>query len=398
MAVQKYFSFFNMVNTLFKELIRPLPKSGRLLFLDYARGLALIFMIYNHALRNFSAKRWYARGDIMEFQNIGSLLMKGAPPLFIITFGFLIAYIYTDDARKNTVYSLVQKFWLKAGIIFIAYRLCAYFESLGRKLSYHFNAVGDTHWIEILMFYVILLLLTPFVIIAYKKIPSILFFMISIGLIFFSLKISQAGYNNQFTFFPRDFNLLFFGLKGHFNFPIFPYIGVYFIGFLMGIFYRKCETSQQADWFISILFIVGLCLFVNFYLIANDKMMYHLYMIKNNIYKHPPNYYFHLYSVASAVVILSFAMINERYLGFKGDIISYMGKRPLFLFVTHFFLIFIVFKQIIGRLYTLSIGKALTYSCFTLVLCYLSLKAWNLIVEFIYQGRSKNIQNGKSTD
>ncbi|MFH2093858.1 MAG: acyltransferase family protein [Pseudomonadota bacterium] len=377
-----------MVNTLFKELVKPLPKANRLLFLDHARGIALLFMIYSHALRNFSSARWYVRGDLMEFQNFTLLFTKGAAPLFIITFGFLIAYIYTHHTRKIDFTGILKKFWFKAGIIFIAYRLCAYFESFGRKLSYQFFAVGDTHWIEILMFYVILLIFTPFVILAYKKVYSVLFFLISAGLIFFSLNICQAGYNNQFEFLPKDFNLLFFGLKHHYNFPIFPYIGVYMIGFVMGVLYRFSEEKEKKAGFILIVSLVGVGLLIGFYGFAHEQLLVHLLMIKNNVYKHPPNFYYLLFSVGIAIVILSLTMIREQYFGFRGSFISDMGKRPLFLFVIHFFLIFIIFTQSIGRLQVLTIGKALTYTCFTLALCYLCFEAYNFMVQLIYQERS----------
>jgi len=153
----------------------------------------------------------------------------------------------------------------------------------------------------------------------------------------------------------------------------------------LGTGFRFCRDKDSAAWFIWIVSLNSLGLGLAFYGMAQDDILYHLIEIKNNNYKHPPNAFFLSFSLANAFVILACVMILEKYAWLKNSVISDMGKRPLFLFVTHFFLIFVVFSRLIGKLMTLTTGPALTQTCILLVLCYLCLRIWNRTVDLIYQ-------------
>lgn len=271
--------------------------------------------------------------------------------------------------------------WFKAFVVFCAYRLSALFEHFGGDEFHLLFSLGDTNWIEILNFYSLLMLLTPMILWLWHKIPKALFVLF----IPLSAIIYLKGYGIDVGPEHEIIKALLFGQKGYYVFSVFPYIGLYLFGFIGGYFFKVClANGQLKKFFIGLIFINGV-LAITFIALYYGDFSTHLINMKDNIYKHPPNFKYMIFALFVPTLIITFSYISDFFLKKKMGIVELIGRNSLFVFNVHFFLIFVVGKLYFGRLSSQSINTGMLCAALVVCVCVIGAFLW----EKYYPARSK---------
>jgi len=346
--------------------------NNRVNFLDFARGIALILMVISHTFRNMTPYSLFSKGGLLAYHNIILLTTKSAVGLFIIIFGFMIGYLFIEKYSKFGFKFILKRMWAKAFIVYCAYRLSALFEHFGRNKFHSLVSFADTYWVEILNYYWLLMLLTPFILWIWHKVPKTLFAL----LIPLSVIIYLKGYGIEVGSQYEMTKALFFGQKGYSMFPVFPYTGLYLFGLMGGYFFKICLDGDQLKKFFTSLIFANIALGIAFIILYSGDFGGHLINMKNNVYKHPPNFQYLIFSLFVPMLIITLSYINSFFLKRKKGFVELIGRNSLFVFNLHFFLIFVGGKLYFGKLSSQSINTGMLCSALVVCACVIGAFLW----------------------
>jgi hypothetical protein len=132
---------------------------NRILGLDLARGIAIIFAMTSHT---FTALNYNAGWTM-------NIAFRTSTPLFIVVFGFFLHQIYLRKMDKFGFESIRNKLWTRAVQCFVLYGLSCIVLGVCKQYSIAYTIrmiifLGGTPFTDILKYYTLILFLSPYIV------------------------------------------------------------------------------------------------------------------------------------------------------------------------------------------------------------------------------------------
>ncbi|MEK9137912.1 MAG: heparan-alpha-glucosaminide N-acetyltransferase domain-containing protein, partial [Bacteroidota bacterium] len=215
--------------------------------LDGARGVALVLLVFSHGMQLFPS--WEAMSSL-EHRLVDSILFltKVSTPLFVWVFGMTMAYVYFDQLENADRFQRLKwRVWRRALYVFVVHQFLvividtyerAPIEQIISRLLY--QRLG--YWIEVLNFYLVILLITPWVLRWWRRAPLWLRFVIvpalySLGFILSNVHVHQT------IFVWKD---VITGHPGSDTFPVLQFSSFYLVGLSFGEFlFEKVRDREM---------------------------------------------------------------------------------------------------------------------------------------------------------
>lgn len=317
---------------------------GRIHAIDLARGIAVALMILSHGVNG-----------LMPFDNFPEwgkqihLFTKFSSSLFILIFGISLViahlpHVTTPDWRRRKIKMLlggvVILFWYKILTIF---EMLDYFEPAEIIDTLLYRSFPS--YVEILGFYAIALLWAPFVLAVWAKTPLYLRLLSPLILIL----ITQFLSNNFHFWGSEPLEAILIEHENYYTWGQFARGPLVLVGMLFGeliLAYHKDVTRRM--WLIGFFVLCSVLLFAAFFISTMPDTIVQLSAIAQNIGKHPPGLDFMLFSVGGAILILSLCLMGGDRLAMILRPITIIGTDALKAFVFHIFVIFIIFRYLLG--------------------------------------------------
>lgn len=311
-----------------------LLKKSRLEWLDSLRGLAILFLIIMHYIGGVEARGLLPPSLVEVIKS----LFRVATPLFITVFGFTVAYVFfgkinsIKSFKGLIIWSLkrLPKVLLAREVIVIIYSIAhpEQLDTIIDTLLYsRFSVAG-----EILTFYFLAILVTPYVLV-------VVYYVNSKVVIMLSLFIYCVAYYLGYSFGPGNEDMLF-RLFFYNVYPFFPFFFCVIVGMLLAKLYINLESNKERFIvFFGIAFFTIMIGLVTFNIIA-ENVLISLALAKFKAPPHPA--YISLYIGISIIFALLLAYVTERKIIplFIHRTLSMLGRNSLLAYVLHYFLHF----------------------------------------------------------
>ncbi|MGZ9898559.1 acyltransferase family protein [Shewanella gaetbuli] len=318
-------------------LIKTSVTKSRLIWLDALRGYAIFFLIVIHYIGAFESRGLLSA----HFVNLIQSIFRVSTPLFIIVFGFTIAYVYygklndKSDLKKCVLWSFkrLPKILLAREVIVLIYSFShpEHLPSLVYTLIYfEFSLAG-----EILSFYFLAVLITPFVL--YFIFNYGHFWFIPVVCIFYLFSY-WIGVNYSLSFSQNPvFRVLFYDV-----YPFFPFYTCVIFGMYLSILYLNVDSDfKRLIYFSTIGLGMTILGFIFLYKIS-DSLVHDLSVAQ---FKSPPHpayllFYAGLSILFSTILVLVTSIRNKSGLVFLA--FSIVGRNSLLSYTLHYLLHFTV--------------------------------------------------------
>ncbi|WP_351011768.1 acyltransferase family protein [Shewanella sp. S1-58-MNA-CIBAN-0166] len=311
-------------------------KKPRLVWLDSLRGFAILFLIVMHYIGAVES-RGLVSPEIVEY--IKSIF-RVATPLFITVFGFTISYIFYGKVsepkglKKLILWSFrrLPKVLLGREVIVLLYSFShpEQLTSLIDVLLYkQFSQAG-----EILTFYFLAILLTPYV----------LYFIFNNRLVV-TLPVFSILYISSYLIginYSTDDNGALFRLFFYDVYPFFPFYCCVIFGIYLAILYFKIESDKKR---LVYFFVLSLCMMSIGLFYLNSLTSTLLQDLSSAYFKAPPHPAYLLLYIGGAIFISTLIGLSVSSKFFPTSlkyVLSIIGKNSLLAYVLHYLLHFTV--------------------------------------------------------
>lgn len=353
--------------------------------LDCARGTALLLMLISHSLELFPGK---VEGSDWTRINAFLLVTKAATPLFVFVFGMTMAFVYFDRILTREGVAVVKRrMWRRALFAFLSFEfLVLVIESAGKTppivIVERMLYLRPGNWAEVLNFYIVVLLIGPWLLQWWKGAPKVTRAVIVPGLYLvgtilaripvpsylFVLKNIIAGYapsNASGT--PLD------------TFPVLQLSSFYLVGLSLGNYLHRQQQMKQRGrlfWLAGMSVVFGLLLS---YVTSGDPVHEYLRNMALDRYRFPPQVAYVLFGLSSVVAITLFwlwaAQIkNSTMLPIR--IVELLGRHSLFTFNVQYVLIFTVCGLVLDQLRQQTLLWSVLDTLIIIGLCVLAVWLW----------------------
>jgi hypothetical protein len=333
------------------QSIVPVPRQ-RFRVLDYARGIALLLMLISHSLELFPGN---LRGG--EWQAISALLLltKAATPLFVFVFGMTMAFVYYERLLSDQGFAqLKTRMRRRALLAFLSFEFIVLVVETGQgtptaDIVYRMLYLKPGNWAEVLNFYVVILLIGPWLIRWWRSasfwfriatIPALyllgmLLAQVQVPQGLFVIKNIIASYpQSQPTTLPLD------------TFPVLQLSSFYLIGLSVGEFLFNQLTSNRISRVWRILGTAIPAGFLLSYLITADSPRDYLKKMALDQYRFPPEPAYVLFGLASVVVVTCvclYQMQIRQSTSWVVRAVELLGRHSLLTFNIQYVLLFTVY-------------------------------------------------------
>ncbi len=135
------------------------PPLNRIYGIDLARSIAIFLFIIGHSITAYGTQE-YVSSEVLQ------LLLRMAPPTFIIVFGAFLELVYASNLAKHGMYYVAKRLLSRAIQCYTLYVLSCFVLALreGYSVSYVVRMalmLGATPYTDILKFYTVILVLSP---------------------------------------------------------------------------------------------------------------------------------------------------------------------------------------------------------------------------------------------
>jgi hypothetical protein len=344
----------------------------RVPLLDGLRGCALLLMLVSHSLQLLPLRELPA----FEWQVINTLLLftKAATPLFVWVFGMTMTYVYYDHLNDRSSFRrLTRRVWKRALLVLVSFEFLVVVVETSRGSSADsiirrmlFLQYG--HWVEVLTFYIVVLMVTPWVLKWWKK-SSTLVRVISLPLLYsvgwwlsgitvadslFVVKNIFAGYPSSIAEdIPPD------------TFPVLQLSAFYLIGLTVGEALFTTPAKPRVLWN-RLSFGGVLCLAVSF-MTSGDSLREYVRHLAKDAYRFPPQIpyiLFGLFAVFSATVVFVWLYQGQRVNRKILAPVELLGRHSLLVFNTQYMLLFTIFGMLFRIHLTLGLTVTLSLALF----------------------------------
>ncbi|MBI3926900.1 MAG: DUF1624 domain-containing protein [Armatimonadetes bacterium] len=344
------------------------PDKPRYRAIDACRGLALVYMIYNHGFRLTvdPATMELEPGQLDWWL---WLVCKAAPSLFFFCFGFMLGVIYMDPKRSFSFGQVSRRLWKRALLVFVSYKILLLLElaAFGKRpatlwLALQYRWLGQ--WVEILNFYAIVLLFAPPALWLWRRMPAVLRWLAPVVL------AASVQYLQGFLWKNSILQAILVGRQGFYVFSILPWLLPVLLGLLFGELHPRLAARGRIRVVLMCL-LSSLALFLLFQLgtrhltssgyavgearwsesgesPSGDLMEAVLFR-----WKHPPRLVYLAWTTAYAMLYVAFVfalMGVEARAPSRWAVLETIGRNSLFQFNLHFSLLMAGVGLFLGRL------------------------------------------------
>lgn len=335
------------------------PGHGRIEAIDFARGLAVCLMILSHGVNGLLQFEDFTDWGMVPVHAI----TKFSSSLFIMVFGIALAVAFVPKTgtpdwsrRRNRLLwrGLVVLFWYKVLTVVELYAQHDRETVVGTLLYLNFPSYA-----EILGFYAIALLWIPWLLPLWAHTPAPLRWA-SPAL----LALASWWLLRHFDFWgvPQLQAILVehpdYYAWGQLSRGPLVLLGL-LIGGLVLRYYGRVHTRLALA---GALALAAAVLLVAFRVLAGDGLDEQLQAIARNVGKHPPGLMFMLFSLGGALGLLALSLAGGELLARALRPVTIIGSDALMAFIFHLAVIFILFRDAMGYLHTVSYPFALTLS------------------------------------
>ncbi|WP_149194639.1 acyltransferase family protein [Luteimonas suaedae] len=335
------------------------PGHGRIEAIDFARGLAVCLMILSHGVNGLLQFEDFSDWGMVPVHAI----TKFSSSLFIMVFGVALAVAFVPKTgtpdwprRRNRLLwrGLVVLFWYKVLTVVELYA------------QHDREAIVDTllyrnfpSYAEILGFYAIALLWIPWLLPLWARTPALLRWASPVLLALASWWLLE---HFDFWGIPQLQALLVehpdYYTWGQLSRGPLVLLGL-LIGGLVLRYYGRVRTRLALA---GVLALAAVALLVAFRVLAGGDLDEQLQAIARNAGKHPPELMFMLFSLGGALGLLSLAIAGGELLARALRPVTIIGSDALMAFIFHLTVIFVLFREVLGYLHSVSYAFALALS------------------------------------
>ncbi|MFC4726991.1 heparan-alpha-glucosaminide N-acetyltransferase domain-containing protein [Coralloluteibacterium thermophilus] len=331
-------------------------RGNRIEAIDFARGLAVCLMILSHGVNGLLQFEQFTDWGMVPIHAI----TKFSASLFIMVFGIALAVAFVpkvgaDDwpRRRNRllIRGLVVLAVYKALTVVEMYALYEP-EDIVEALTYQ----NFPSYVEILGFYAIALLWIPFFLPLWARMPVPLQWASPV----------VAGLASWWLLANFDFwgvpqlQALIVEHADYYTWGQLSRLPLVLAGLLVGAlmlrWYRDTRTRLGLAGAIALL---GVVLLAWFAARADGDLGGALLAAARNAGKHPPELTFMLFSVGGALVLLGLAIAGGELLARALRPVTLIGSDALQAFIFHILVIFVLFRDQLGYMHTVSYEYAL---------------------------------------
>ena len=208
--------------------------SKRLVFVDQARAIAIMLMLFGHSLHRFLAEPWRSGDVYTAYQPIRGV----SSALFIMVAGF--SFVIATFGHWEDYMRFTPKLWARIRriglILFLGYLLNLWAPTLVRAI----DGVTAQYWERFLRFEALQNIgfgLAALHFIAWAAGTKKRFFKLTLGLAFAVFALAVVTYRRGVdSLLPMELSTMLNGFHGS-RFPVVPYTGFMLLGALYGILY-----------------------------------------------------------------------------------------------------------------------------------------------------------------
>lgn len=352
--------------------------------LDCARGSALLLMLVSHAMELFPGN--IQRGDWL-YVNAILLLTKAATPLFVFVFGMTMAFVHYPRVITQDGFAAVKRrMWRRALLVFLSFEFLVIVVETASKLQLtaiveRMLYVRPGNWIEVLNFYIIVLLIGPWVLRRWRTAPigiRLLIIPALYGLGVFFSQISVPSYLFEFKNIIAGYE--FSNAQAHLDtFPLLQLSSFFLAGLSSGeyLFNKSHAIQWRRLWWLT-----GLCVFVGVlasYLVSGDAIRTYIGNIALDHYRFPPQLPYVLFGLSSvfSVTLLCLWFVQIRNsTWFVIRALELLGRHSLFTFNLQYVILFTVYGLFLDLLHQQSVAVAVLNACIVVGACIAAVWGW----------------------
>ena len=318
------------------------PTKHRIESIDLLRGVVMVIMALDHVRKYFHYGSFFIDPTDLATTTPAIFFTRWithfCAPVFVFLAG-TSAYLYGSKGKKTKD---VSWFLFSRGVFLI------FLELTILNFGWTFDITLSFHLLQVIWAIGISMVFLS----AAVFLPIRIIFAIGIIIVFGhnlldSIMVEGVGINNFFWYAIHQKGSILLGSTRliHFGYPVLPWIGLMFLGYVFGVLYKKgYDPGKRKNYLLSIggisilLFIILRAL--NLYgdmspWEVQDTFVYSLLSFLNTT-KYPPSLLFILITIGPSLIFLYFAENIKNKLS-KSLIV--IGRVPLFFYVIHIYLI-----------------------------------------------------------
>ncbi len=345
--------------------------------IDLARGIAIALMILSHGVKGMLNYSQFTDWGLVPIH----LITKFSSTLFIVVFGISLAVAYLPYVDTEKWPEKRLKLWVRGGVILFWYKILTFIEMFS---IYSRQQILDTllyksfpSYVEILGFYGLALLWIPW----FLKRWAFMSIWVRISLPIICV-MAMVILRNHFDFWGNEIlEALFIEHTNHYTWGQLSRAPLIMIGLLMGEWLaQNYHTVKKRIYGAVFLLLVGSSLGGYFVYLNQEDLYSALRLIAFNKGKHPPELDFMLFSSAGALLLMSLSLLGGETLARWLKPITIIGQDALHAFVFHIFVIFIIYRHLLGLWQKIPYEKALQLALLLLILTpiWIRIRKWVL--------------------
>lgn len=340
-----------------KPSLEPLT-GGRIAAIDLVRGVAVTLMILNHGVKGLLPFEAFPDWGLVPVH----MATRFASSLFIIVFGIGLAVAFLPRTHTTAWPQKRLKLLLTGVVIYFWYKVLTIFEMLPYENEQILSALlyrSFPSFSEILHFFALALFWVPFFLPLWGRMPLWLRAMSPALLGLFSFWLSR-----NFSFWEvEQLQALLVEHEDHYCWGQLSRGPLILLGLLIGEliarYYHEPTARIRLVAWLALASVLLFSLFIGF---SWPDLQQELRAIAYNAGKHPPELLFMLFSLGGAMGILALALWGGERLAKALRPITLIGSDSLRAFVFHIFVIFVIYRYLLGFWHDITYQHALIFT------------------------------------
>ena len=308
------------------------------------------------------------------------LFTKAATPLFVLVFGMTMAFVHYNRVFTPEGFAVVKRrMWRRALLAFLSFEFLvivvesadnAPVSAIVERMLY----LRPGNWIEVLNFYIVVLLLGPWLLRWWRKasmgvrivIPPLLFglgallALVPVPPYLFVLKNTVTAYPPSNADIPLD------------SFPLLQLSSFFLVGLSLGEYLFQQQQSTQWKRVFLVIGVFILAGLLTSYIVSGDTMQAYLRNIARDRYRFPPRIPYVLFGLSSALgaALLCLWLVQIRNpKTFLVRIVELLGRHSLLTFNLQYVLLFTVYGLILDLMHQQSLYASILNTCAIIGVC-----------------------------
>lgn len=300
-------------------------------------------MILSHC-----AKRLVSFSDMPTWGVVLHGITKFSSSLFILVFGVSVAVVYLPKVGTPEWPAARIALWKRGLLVMLSYKLLTVVQLFQDRPQ----AIADAllfkrfpDYVEVLEFYGWFVLLLPFILPVWKKLPLVG----RVGM-FAAFAVGSELLRAHWDFFGVwQLKAILIEQKGVFCFGVLTRGAMALFGLLLAELLVRSRSRERGAQNLGLLAIpLGCFSWIAFMLIYGDNLPATLLKLAHNWGKHPPNAPFLLYSMGGALILLGCCLLLKGAVTRLFTPFLVIGRESLFAFNFHIVFIWVGYRYLFG--------------------------------------------------